>query len=374
MSHEVRTPLTGVVGFARLLEARDDLPEDARLHVARISRSAEALLSVVNDVLDFSKLEATQLELDPQPFDTRAFLLETVDLVRPQAADKGLAVTLSLAPDLPDWLDADAARVRQVLLNLLTNAAKFTSQGGITVAAAHDQGQLRIAVTDTGPGIEPEAAARLFQRFSQVDNSNTREHGGTGLGLAISKGLVEIMGGAIGLESAPGRGSTFWFTVPAPIVDTSSAAAPAQAAEPTPELDAGRLSILVVDDVAANRELICTMLAPFDVALTTAASGPDAVEAACAQPFDVILMDLQMPGMDGMAAARAIRVNSDINRTTPILAISANVLPVQVEAARRAGMDDHIAKPIDPRELLTKIGHWTARPNPDRAALSATHT
>ncbi|HXQ12721.1 MAG TPA: ATP-binding protein [Caulobacteraceae bacterium] len=372
MSHEVRTPLTGVVGFARLLEARDDLPDDARAHVARISKSAEALLSVVNDVLDFSKLEAAQLELDPQPFDAPAFLQETIDLVRPQAADKALTVTVTLAPTLPAWLDADAARLRQVLLNLLTNAVKFTARGSIAVAAAYDRGQLRIGVTDTGPGIEPEAAARLFKRFSQVDNSNTRQHGGTGLGLAISKGLVESMGGAIGLESAPGRGSTFWFTVPAPIVDMSGAAAPAQPAEPAPEFDAGRLSILVVDDVAANRELICTMLAPFDVNIATAASGPDAVEAACAQPFDVILMDLQMPGMDGMAATRAIRANSDINRTTPILAISANVLPLQVEAARRAGMDDHIAKPIDPRELLTKVGHWTSQPQPEHAALAAT--
>jgi PAS domain S-box-containing protein len=373
MSHEVRTPLTGVVGFARLLEARDDLSSDARLHVARISTSAEALLSVVNDVLDFSKLEAAQLELDPHPFDPAAFLEETLDLVRPQAADKQLDLALAVAPDLPAQLDADSARLRQVLLNLLTNAVKFTTAGGVRLTGAYGQGYLRIDVADTGPGIDPEAAARLFQRFSQVDGSNARRHGGTGLGLAISKGLVEVMGGEIGLESKPGRGSVFWFAVPAPILQGGSGAAtsPAPPMAPPADLDARPLAILVVDDVAANRELISTMLAPFDVGVATAANGTDAVEAACAQPFDLILMDLQMPGMDGMAATQAIRANSDLNRSTPILAISANVLPVQVDAARRAGMDDHIAKPIDPGELLSKISDWTSRPRPDRERLLA---
>ena len=373
MSHEVRTPLTGVVGFARLLEARDDLPADARAHVLRIAKSAEALLGVVNDVLDFSKMEAGQLDLDLQPLDAVAFLEETVDLVRLQAAEKQIYVNLRVAAELPASLQADAARVRQVLLNLLTNAVKFTSAGGVTVTAAYDQGLLRVAVADTGPGIEAAAAAQLFQRFSQVDNSNSRRHGGTGLGLAISRGLVELMGGEIGLQSTPGAGSTFWFTVPAPPAAGRGLTAPGLdlAAEPAADLAEGRLSILVVDDVAVNRELIGAMLAPFDVDIATAASGVEAVEAACAQPFDLILMDIQMPGMDGMAATRAIRANSDSNRATPILAISANVLPSQVEAAHQAGMDDHIAKPIDPTELLTKISDWTSQPRSDRNAALA---
>jgi PAS domain S-box-containing protein len=372
MSHEVRTPLTGVVGFARLLEARDDLSEEARAHVARISTSAEALLNVVNDVLDFSRLEAGQIELDPQPFDPAAFLGETLDLVRPQAADKGLAVTLTLPAGFPARLGLDAARVRQVLLNLLTNAVKFTSAGGIGVTATYDSGRLKVEVADTGPGISAQAAARLFQRFSQVDASNSRHHGGAGLGLAISKGLVEMMGGEIGLESTPGRGSTFWFTVPAPFARPATGPAPSPAATPVAVADlAGRLSILVVDDVAVNRELICAILAAFDVDLATASSGAEAIEAARAQPFDLILMDLQMPGMDGMAATRAIRANGDLNRATPILAISANVLAPQVEAARLAGMDDHIAKPIDPTELITKISDWTSAPRPDRKAAIA---
>ena len=362
MSHEVRTPLTGVVGFARLLQAMDGLPSDAQAHVARISNSAEALLGVVNDVLDFSKLEAGQIELDPQPFDPALFLEETSDLVRPRAIEKGLVIALATAPNFPACLDADAARLRQVLLNLLTNAVKFTEVGSVTVAAQYRRGQLRVEVTDTGPGIEPRAAERLFQRFSQLDSSNERQHGGSGLGLAISKGLVEMMGGEIGLRSTVGLGSTFWFSVPAPsLAEPVRASRAAPAPGPPADLGDARLAILCVDDVAVNRDLICAMLAPFDIDLTTACSGPEAVEAACDGPFDLILMDLQMPGMDGMAATRAIRATSEINRVTPILAVSANVLPTQIEAARRAGIDDHIAKPINPTELLTKIVEWTSQ-------------
>jgi PAS domain S-box-containing protein len=376
MSHEIRTPLTGVVGFARILQDMAGLPDDARAHVGRIAKSGEALLNVVNDILDFSKLEAGQMELDPQPFEIATFLEETLDLVRPRAVDKDLTLQLDLSRDLPAHLSADAARLRQVLLNLLTNAVKFTLVGGVTVTAGYDGGQLRVDVTDSGPGVAPDAARRLFQRFSQVDNSNTRAHGGSGLGLAICKGLIEMMGGEIGLQSSPDHGSTFWFTIPAAAATSVATLAPssAPACDGSADFEPGPLSILVVDDVAVNRELICAMLAPFDIAITTATGGAEAVESACARAFDLILMDLQMPGMDGMAATKAIRANCDVNRTTPILAISANVLSSQVEAARRAGMSDHIAKPINPTELLTKIGQWAysarddAPPQPDHAA------
>ncbi|HXQ15249.1 MAG TPA: ATP-binding protein [Caulobacteraceae bacterium] len=373
MSHEIRTPLTGVVGFARILQAMADLPDGARAHVTRIAKSGEALLSVVNDILDFSKLEAGQMELDPQPFELATFLDETIDLVRPRAVDKGLNLRLELASDLPAHLSADAARLRQVLLNLLTNAVKFTPAGGVAVTAGYANGQLKVEVTDSGPGIAADAAGRLFQRFSQVDDSNTRAHGGSGLGLAICKGLVEMMGGEIGLQSLPRHGSTFWFTVPAAPVASVATSTPNGAAggDIPPDFEARPLSILLVDDVAVNRELICAMLAPFDLAVTAASGGAEAVETACAQPFDLILMDLQMPGMDGMAATRAIRANSDVNRATPILAISANVLASQVEAARQAGMNDHIAKPINPTELLTKIGDWGYAAREPRSAEAA---
>jgi len=367
MSHEIRTPLTGVIGFARLLEAIADLPAQARQYAGRIHKSADALLLVVNDVLDFSKLEAGQVEIERRPMDPRAVVEETVDLVRDQAAAKGLALRVEAGEHLPGRLMGDCARLRQVLLNLLTNAVKFTAAGEIAVSAGYDAGRLRVAVRDTGVGVPAELAGRLFQRFSQIDGSNSRQHGGSGLGLAICKGLVERMGGEIGVESQAGVGSTFWFTVEAPEADGSDGAvslagpAAAPATEAGGAVGEGALSLLLVDDVAVNRELVSIMLAPFDVRVVEAASGPEAVAAAGRTPFDLILMDLQMPGMDGMAAAAAIRAAPGPNRATPILALTANVLPSQVEACRKAGMDDHIGKPIAPEELLGKIAQWTAR-------------
>ena len=266
---------------------------------------------------------------------------------------------------LPPVVSADSSRVRQVLLNLLGNAIKFTSRGGVTVSVCYlaaGGGCLRVAVTDTGVGIPASLIDRLFQRFSQVDGSITRQFGGTGLGLAICKSLAEMMGGTIGVESEEGRGSTFWFTVAAPVAEMAPAA-PTEAEGEWAQVPA---HILVVDDVAVNRELVATILGVFGHQITEAAGGAEAVEAALCQSFDLILMDLQMPGMDGLAATRAIRATSDLNGATPILALSANVLPEHTEASRAAGMDDHIAKPINAEELLTKIAHWT-----DRSAASA---
>jgi signal transduction histidine kinase/CheY-like chemotaxis protein len=361
MSHEIRTPLTGVIGFAGLLAARDDLPAEAQRYVRRIHTSAGALLGVVNDVLDFSKLEANQVELDRRPLDPKAFVEETADLVRDQAARKGLKVSVAVGEGLPAWIEADGARLRQVLLNLLTNAVKFTEAGGVTISAEREAegARLRIAVQDTGVGVPPEVAGRLFQRFSQVDGSSTRQHGGSGLGLAISKALIELMGGQIGMESEPGHGSTFWFTVPA----EATAPAAERPGEPAQgaELEVGAVRILMVDDVAVNRELVAAMLQPFDVRVVEADSGAAAIRAARRTGFDLILMDLQMPGMDGLAAAAEIRAACELNRATPILALSANILPEQVEACLAAGMDDHIGKPIDPAELIDKIARWTAR-------------
>jgi CheY-like chemotaxis protein len=256
---------------------------------------------------------------------------------------------------------ADSSRLRQVLLNLLTNAIKFTSQGAIEVRVSHQAeagGRLRIAVVDTGAGIPADQLGRLFQRFSQADGSITRKFGGTGLGLAICKSLVELMGGEVGVESALGAGSTFWFTIAAPRTEPQPEVRPAPRLD---EIDAAQPArILVVDDVEANRELVCAILSVFGHELTQATSGAEAVEAAIQAPFDLILMDLQMPGMDGLTATRAIRAASDFNRDAPIVALSANVMQNHLDACREAGMDDHVGKPIDPAELLTKVARWTA--------------
>jgi PAS domain S-box-containing protein len=358
MSHEIRTPLTAVVGFASLIAKMQGLPEKARVYVDRIAQSGEALTSIVNNVLDFSKVEAGQVELRSEPVEIRALVAETIGLVHDAAVTKGLALGAYIDDATPRQVMADAGRTRQVLLNLLSNAVKFTQKGEVRVEVGYHPAdeRLRVTVRDTGIGVPPDLAGRLFQRFSQIDGSNSRRFGGVGLGLAISKGLAELMGGEIGMESVEGQGSTFWFE------------APARAAhEPEPlvigredEIAVPPMRVLVVDDARPNRELILALLGPFHLQMTEAADGLQAVEAAQRERYDLVLMDLQMPGMDGIAATRAIRTTSGLNAATPILAVSASVLPSDVEACRQAGMNDHIPKPINARELVGKVAHWTS--------------
>ena len=361
MSHEIRTPLTGVIGFSQLLDEDASLTPHARRYAQRILTAGRTLLAVVNDILDFSKLEAGQIDLDPHSFDPKQFARETLDLVADQAAGKGLMLTLDCAEGpMPALVSADSARLRQVLLNLLTNAIKFTPAGGIHVQLSYGQAGdelLGVSVSDTGPGIPASLRHRLFQRFSQMDGSISREHGGTGLGLAICKSLVGLMGGEIGVESRLGEGSTFRFTIAAPEVDHVEAPATPDLAH---SLVAARAEILIVDDAEANRDLVRAMLEAFGHSCEEAGGGAEAVEQAMRRRFDLILMDMQMPGMDGLAATRAIRATADANRATPVVALTANVLPEQVAACHDAGMNDHIAKPISPRELLEKVTYWTA--------------
>jgi PAS domain S-box-containing protein len=357
MSHEIRTPLTGILGFSGLLEDMGGLPPAAATYASRITTASQTLLTVVNDILDFSKIEAGQVELDPQAFDPAAFVRETAELVSGQAEEKHLALYIAIDGALPPAVLADGARLRQILLNLLTNAIKFTDTGGVTVTVAHDGadgGRLKISVTDTGVGIAPERLHRLFQRFSQADGSINRQYGGTGLGLAICKSLAVLMGGDIGVESRPGEGAVFWFAIKAPAAQLCSEAP----GEADGEIDGRPARILVVDDSPVNRELVNALLGVFGHDLSEASGGAEAVEAASETPFDLILMDLQMPGMDGLAATQAIRAGGGLNRDTPIVALSANILPTHLVACRHAGMDDHIGKPIDTRELLTKVGRW----------------
>jgi len=357
MSHEIRTPLTGIMGFAGLLEEQADLSPAARTYATRIATASRTLLTVVNDILDFSKIEAGQVELDPHPFDPSRFVVETVELVSQQAREKGLELNTAIDGPLPAAVSADGSRLRQVLLNLLTNAIKFTESGGVTVTLAYDAadgGRLKISVTDTGVGIAPDRLHRLFQRFSQADGSINRQYGGTGLGLAICRSLTTLMGGEIGVESTPGLGAQFWFTVKAPASDLEAADE-----DEAGEFYARPARILIVDDSPVNRELVSVLLGVFGHELTEATGGAEAVLAAAEKSFDLILMDLQMPGMDGLAATRAIRAASPLNRATPIVALSANILPNHLEACRQVGMNDHIGKPIDTRELLTKVVRWT---------------
>ena len=358
MSHEIRTPLTAIVGFSGLLENVEALPADARLYAKRIVAGGRSLLSVVNDILDFSKLEANQVELDPQPFSPAEFVESALALVAAQAANKGLALEMRLDADLPALVEADSARLRQVLLNLLSNAIKFTARGRVTVTAGYHaaDGLLRLAVSDTGPGVPADQLERLFQRFSQLDSSISRRHGGTGLGLAICSNLVTLMGGDIKVESVVGAGSTFSFTIAAPVAERIVSEASERPADE--DIPAHPGHILIVDDLAENRELVRTLLRAMGHRTDEASGGAEGVSAAIGARYDLILMDLQMPGMDGLAAAKAIRDTAELNRTTPILALSANVLPDQVAQCLAAGMNDHIAKPIRLEELVAKVTHW----------------
>jgi CheY-like chemotaxis protein len=309
-------------------------------------------------------MEAGQVELDPQAFSPIALLDQTLDLVAEQAQSKALRLGVAPQRDLepiPPFVMADAARLRQVLLNLLVNAIKFTRVGEISVALSYDPGlgHLRFAVTDTGDGVPDALRHRLFQRFSQVDSSTTRRYGGTGLGLAICKHLVELMGGDIGVDSREGEGSTFWFTVLAPPAEAPGEVGRDQAYEAQAE----PARILVVDDVPNNRELVRAMLEAMGHQVEDASGGAEAVEIAGRIDFDLIFMDMQMPGMDGLAATRKVRATSRLNAHTPIVALTANVLSSQIAACIEAGMDDHLAKPINPRELLEKVALWaTSRP------------
>ena len=361
MSHELRTPLTSIIGFARLLGDRGELDTDARHYAQRISDASEALLAIINDVLDFSKLEAGQVTLERSPVSVQRLAEETTGLISIQAAAKGLNLRIKLDREIPQHVVGDVSRLRQVLLNLLSNAVKFTETGSVTVRAAWkpDQtgaaGRLRLSVSDTGAGIDKEKLDRLFERFSQADVSINRTHGGTGLGLAISKGIIELMGGRMGLSTRPGKGSTFWFEVPAEVGEP-----PAEAHEAPGDLDCPGLRILVVDDTAVNRELVKLMLQPLGCEVDEASGGAEGVKAAVTQAYDLILMDVRMPGVDGLEATRVIRATSRLNRKTPILALTADVQPENAKACRAAGMNDVLAKPIVPQELLTKVAEWGA--------------
>jgi PAS domain S-box-containing protein len=368
MSHELRTPLTSIIGFSRLMGDREDLPSEAKHYAGRISDASEALLAIINDVLDFSKLEAGQVALELQPMSIRRLMDETTGLIAIQAAAKRLELTSELDPAAPELVVGDAARLRQVLLNFLSNAVKFTEEGSVTARAAWKKtrrgGRLRLSVTDTGAGIARENLPRLFERFTQAEVSINRTHGGTGLGLAISKGIVGLMGGRIGVQTRPGQGSTFWFELPMREAQADLAVSEAQ-----PEIDCPQLKVLIVDDTAVNRELVRLMLEPLGLKVQEASGGAEGVKAAMTTPFDLILMDVRMPGVDGLEATRVIRAASEANRTTPILALTADVHPENATACRGAGMDDILAKPIVARELIAKIVEWA---NPEQARATGT--
>jgi len=372
MSHEIRTPLNGVLGMLGLIEPAGLDPE-ARRRIAIAQGAGEHLLDLVNDILDHSKLEAGRVEFEIAPFSPAEVVAQVATVTAPRAAEQGNVIETDIAADLPPWLAGDRLRLRQILLNLVGNAAKFTTGGRILISVAarpHGDGvMLEIAVSDTGIGIDPDILPRLFEKFSQGDASTTRRFGGTGLGLAISKRLVEAQGGTIGVTSAPGAGARFWFAIPCAL-----AAAPAPA---DPATAAGRsLEILVAEDNAINREVVSGLLRRAGHHCTLAENGRAAVEAASSALFDAVLMDLEMPELDGLAATRAIRALAGPMARVPIIALTASAHADQDGACRAAGMTGHLSKPIDPARLyamLAQLGAVAAVP-PDPDWLAAGET
>ena len=354
MSHELRTPLTSIIGFSQLLKSQPELSAQSSRFVDSLAQASEALLGIVNDVLDFSKLEAGQIEIRREPGSPGRIATEVVQLFAPQADAKGVGLDLKIAA-LPDKVFIDAARLRQILLNLVGNAVKFTEKGSVGLRAGFTDGHLLFEVQDTGPGIPDDQLDKLFKRFSQVDGTSRRTHGGTGLGLAICKGLVDAMGGSIGVRSWPGRGSTFSVRIPASAVATSPAAS--NEIPPTGGLDSIR--ILVADDNRANRTLIAAMLEPSGVRLTLASTGREAVELATSQVFDVILMDLHMPEMDGYEAARSIRGGAGPNAGAPIFAFTADLMLRPDHADADTIFCGIVQKPVMPQALLAAIAGVT---------------
>ncbi|HLN24297.1 MAG TPA: ATP-binding protein, partial [Patescibacteria group bacterium] len=344
------TPLGGVVGTADLLIDSSLTPEQADF-VQTIRASADALLAIVDDILDLSKLDAGRVEVEVAPFALRRVLGDIALILRPRAGERQIGFSLDVAEDVPETILGDASRLRQVLLNLGSNAVKFTEAGEVTLRlSVAAEGELLFAVSDTGIGIDDRAKSRLFEDFCQADNSIARRYGGTGLGLAISRRLVELMGGHISVESHLGHGSTFLVRLPLPAT-TPRASVVASPAPPLPSLD-----LLLAEDNPVNAKLLDAILKRAGHRVTMVGNGRDAVEAATAHRFDVILMDMQMPIMDGLAATQAIRALPAPNGVTPILGVTANAFIEDQQHCLEAGMTGYVSKPVTPSALFAAIG------------------
>ncbi|WP_165498293.1 ATP-binding protein [Siculibacillus lacustris] len=365
MSHEIRTPLNGVIGMSRLIEDCDD-PAERSAHLDTMRHSAEHLLQIIDDILDVSKLEADRMAFEAIPFEVAEIVRASVEIVAPRAREKGIGLSAEMAPNVPPRVVGDPGRLRQILLNLIGNAVKFTESGGVSVtvegapvAGAAETFELRISVADTGIGMAESDLCNLFQEFSQLDGSISRRFGGTGLGLAISRKLLEKMGGRVEVASLQGRGSIFTVILPAQIV--AAVAPPSPVGPPTPPVDLGPLDILLAEDNPTNTLVATRVLQKLGHRVTAVVDGQAAIDALASARFDVVLMDVMMPRMDGLAATRAIRDGGQTFADVPIVALTANTLDEDRERAFAAGVDGFATKPVSGERLTAAIAAAIAR-------------
>ncbi|MEQ1782708.1 MAG: ATP-binding protein [Hyphomonadaceae bacterium] len=360
MSHEIRTPLNGILGMAQSLKSAE-LTEAERDKVGIILDSGRSLMLIVNDVLDFSKIEASKFDITPAPNDIARTIDGVVRLFESQALEKNIVVRITHAPDLARGLIYDAQRVRQCVGNLLSNAIKFTPQGRIDITlSSHPTGEgdvlVAVQIRDTGIGMTPDVQQKLFQPFTQADSSIARRYGGTGLGLAISLRLAELMGGGITVESSPGNGSTFTLTFRA-----QAQATPENIAPPTPEQvrpapkSLQGLRVLVTDDIQVNRDVIKHFLAPHGCQISEAVNGQDALDQLATGDFDLVLLDIHMPVMDGTEAIGHIRASNVSWRNIPVIAVTAHAMPGDREKLVAIGMTDYLTKPVEQQALIARM-------------------
>ena len=351
VSHEIRTPLNAVLGMAQSGK-RKFSQHDCRDQFEQILSSGELLLKLVDDILDLSRIEAGKIDIDNSPFSLRASINTTMDMMQKAAADKHLELTRVLADDLPEWIAGDALRLKQILMNLTSNAIKFTRHGSVTLDVSKDDDHIVFRVIDTGIGMTPEQVARLFRPFEQADSSTTREYGGTGLGLVISRRLARLMGGNVSVISQPDKGSTFTVRLPlqevdAPAIETSMKPAAEN------ELRLQGLRVLAVEDVEINRVVLEDMLVSEGAEIEFAENGQQAVDFVSSNGnYAIVLMDIQMPVMDGFEATRRIK---QLEPDLPVIGLTAHVMAEQREQCLQAGMSDHISKPFDTEMLVAAM-------------------